>query len=165
MLRCALSSRISRLSVMLWYLLASTNLIFIVLDQVAPATKEVASFDFPCAHHDCGCKSAEQCRIHCCCQMKRQTEDSLCHLPTKRSVKHQEAEQIGRVRISYLSVAQCAGHSQTTVTGVQKLQPHLPITHNVTCARESSSRFPTTDPALFPHLFRNLPDKIPIQTA
>ena len=49
------------------HFVVSTDVGFAALDWLAPAVKSVAVADFPCAEHDCCCKSREECAKHCCC--------------------------------------------------------------------------------------------------
>ena len=116
--------RLGRLGLAAWYALLSTNLLA-GRELIAPLTKRVASIDVPRAHHDCGCKTAEQCRLHCCCHPQitpRSRPTSLCHLPHTQPMT---------VRVSYWSEARCRGHDRNNPLLTQKLDPHLPVTERL----------------------------------
>jgi hypothetical protein len=139
-----------------WYLLASNNLVYVGLDWLAPQTKTIASADFPCAHHDCGCKTAEQCRLHCCCHPQvRQPSASgaMCHLA-------QESPKT--VRVSYLSEAQCRGHHDPAQPSLHKLDPHLPLTAAPLLARAVAHSLSVCRTTVRLGIFADPPDKIPI---
>lgn len=148
--------RYGRLLIALWYLLTSTNLVYAGLDWLLPQTKIVASADFPCAHHDCGCKTAEQCRLHCCChpQVRQQAASgAMCHLA------HESPKT---VRVSYLSEARCKGHPDPAQLSLHKLDPHLPLTPApvLVCALPPT---PLSDTPQHPRSVCRTPsDKIPI---
>lgn len=157
------TSQFGKVALALWYLLASTNLVFVVLDHIIPATKQVASVDFPCAHHDCGCKTAEQCRLQCCCFPKRDPQQELCHLPARHEATPAATQEPVTIKISYLSVAQCAGHGpQTGLPGAQKLQPHLPVRQYVASVQERPVQLPLPVPLVVASVVLDPPDKIPI---
>jgi len=153
--------RFSRLFLAFWYLLASTNVPAFALDQLIPQTKTIASADFPCAHHDCGCKTAEQCRRHCCCHPKREQKPvsgPSCHLKQEKS-----AEPV-TVRVSMLSAARCSGHvPEAGNFSFQKLAPHLPPAA-VSAIRPLDAStllpYPLAEP---PSALAEAPEKIPIQ--
>lgn len=140
-----------------WYLLVSTNLPVFVLDQFVHLTKTVASLDFPCAKHPCGCKTAEQCRLHCCChpQFRQQTAlTAICHLEHKPPMT---------VRVSYLSALRCTGHhpSDSSPT-TQRLDPHLPVAASLVMVAAVSRRYPISEPSVRVSIFASAPDKVPI---
>jgi hypothetical protein len=148
--------RYGRLVLALWYLLSSTNLVSAGLDWLIPQTKTIASADFPCAHHDCGCKTAEQCRHNCCChpQVRHQAANkAMCHLA-------QESPKT--IRVSYLSEARCRGHHDPTQPSVHKLDPHLPLTRSMLLASATVRRHPVRSDTTQLGVFADPPDKIPI---
>ena len=148
--------RYSRLLLAFWYCFASTNLVYAALDWLAPKTKTVVSADFPCAHHTCGCKTAEQCRLHCCCHPQvRQPSASgaMCHLA-------QESPKT--VRISYLSEARCRGHHDPAQPSLHKLDPHLPLTSSALLARGTARPHPIRHDTIRLGVFADPPDTIPI---
>ena len=152
--------RITRWILAGWYLLASTNLPAFALEQLIPQTKTVASADFPCAHHDCGCRTAEQCRLRCCCHPTRRQplpSHALCRLP------HESRPQI--VHVSYWSEAQCKGHSDRNHLLSQRLDPHLPVTATVSMVAEIPETHALSEQPPIRQAFRALPDKIPIEPA
>ncbi len=158
------SLRISRLALALGYLLASTNLPAFALDRLLPQTKTIASADFPCAHHGCGCKTAEQCRLHCCCHPTRQPR-GMCRLHEQRHgpAEHAADRQPTTVKVSLLFVAQCAGHSPASgVLGDQKLEPHLPMASVMIAAAESPRRLAWSASTMDRAAFRDPPDKVPL---
>jgi hypothetical protein len=149
-------SRIGWLVLAGWYTLASTGLVYEALDVIAPQTKTVAAADFLCAHHDCGCKTAEQCRLHCCChpQVRHQaTNGAICHLA------HESPKT---VRISYLAEARCKGHPDPTQPSSHKLDPHLPLTRAMLLASATVRRHPVRSDTTRLSVFATPPDKIPI---
>jgi hypothetical protein len=148
-----------RLIVALWYGLVSTPAA--AVERLIAPTKVVASADFPCARHDCGCRSAEQCRLHCCCRLKstsRLPTGVACHLPRQ---EHEPRE----VRVSYRSALDCSGNATDSAMLAHSLGPHLPVRRVIATAtmpavplsfRESRHPSATTvEP----------PDKIPISSA
>ena len=50
-----------------WYLWLGLGIPFPAPAVVSSAEAAVAPVEFPCAGHDCGCGTAEACRLHCCC--------------------------------------------------------------------------------------------------
>ena len=148
--------RYGRLLIALWYLLTSTNLVYAGLDWLVPQTETVASADFPCAHHDCGCKTAEQRRLHCCCHPQvRQPSASktTCHLA------HESPKT---VRVSYVSEARCKGHHDPAQPSLHKLDPHLPLNASPLLAQAVAHSHPVCDPTVRLGIFADPPDKIPI---
>jgi len=149
--------RIVRCVFAAWYLLASTNLPAFALDQLLPQTKTLVAADFPCAHHDCGCKTAEQCRLRCCCHPKptvKSPSGQSCHLP------HQAPRT---VRVSYLSTRYCeTDQTQPDALTLHKLEPHLPVRPYVALGQESLSQLRLTGPLVVASVFLDPPDKIPI---
>ena len=141
-----------------WYLLASTNLPAFALDQCIPQTKTIASADFPCAHHDCGCKTAEQCRLRCCCHPKpsvQQPVQQLCHLP------HHQPRTI---RISYLSALDCeGGQTHPEALAAHKMDPHLPPSILTTWVSALARWETDQSEDLLTSPFLEAPDKVPIQ--
>jgi hypothetical protein len=158
------ASRISKLALAFWYVLAFTNLPAFALDQLIPQTKTIASANFPCAHHSCGCKTAEQCRLHCCCFPKRQPH-GMCRLHEQRHgpAEHAAGRQPATVKVSLLSVAQCTGHSPASgALGGQKLEPHLPMASVMIAAAESPRRLAWDVSTVSSAVFRDPPDKVPL---
>lgn len=144
-----------RVALSILYLAASTNLVALTLDSVAPRTKVIASPDFPCASHDCGCRTAKQCRLRCCChpKMPQQREGALCHLQHTKPLT---------VHVSHWSEARCRGHHHGDPRSPQKLDAHLPLPNpsRVACA---ISWKPLVSRGTAPHrVFLDPPDKVPI---
>jgi hypothetical protein len=99
--------RVRRASIVLaavLYLLGGTNLALGLLDRIAPLEVAVAHADFRCAHHACGCASAEQCRAHCCCS--GETDEAL---PVEQESSNERA-------VSYVTLARCAGHGDPGIS-------------------------------------------------
>jgi len=153
--------RINRCVLAVWYLLASANLPAFALDQLVPQTKTIAAADFPCAHHDCGCKTAEQCRLHCCCHPKREQKavsGASCHL------KQEQLAEPVTVRVSALSAARCAGHLPESGTlSAQKLAPHLSPETVLAVTPPQASALLLHEPQEPTSATTQVPDKVPIQ--
>ena len=153
-----LKRRLGWLGLAVWYALVSTSLVSAGLDLVTPLNKRVAALDFPCAHHDCGCQIAEQCRSHCCCHPGN-SRQLVCHLPAS----HEATPQHAMGRVSRLSVARCHGHSQDDgVPDSQKLAPHLPVTEGLVRIVERPRRRTANGSAVVASAFRDPPEKIPL---
>jgi hypothetical protein len=81
---------------------------------------QVDSHDYPCAHHQCGCQSREQCLLHCCCKDKHAKHMGHAKPPV------QAAEQ-KPVRASFLAALACRGEEPVaSFTAGRTLGPHLP---------------------------------------
>ena len=140
-----------------WYLLVSTNMAFGLFDWIAPLTKTVTTLDFPCARHDCGCKTAEQCGASCCCfPQTTKPSSNPCHRD------HHEPVGPVTVKTTYLSTANCSGqYPGDSSVGGHALDVHI-------LAAASSVMPPETERALLfehiesPSVLVDPPDKIPI---
>lgn len=143
----------------IWYGLSSTQVVYAVVDSVLPATKTIVSADVPCAHHDCGCQTAEQCRTQCCCFPKVHVA-RVCVLH-KESHVHKEPVT---VKVSYLSALRCRGHGHETASStVSKLGPHLPPSALMPIAFEAPSTHLIVRETGLPRVFQDPPEKIPIE--
>jgi len=77
--------------------------------QAAPAAAE----DYPCAQHRCGCRTREQCLLHCCCKGKH------------GSAVNASAQKPARA--SFLAALACQGKQpEAALTAARILGPHLP---------------------------------------
>jgi len=85
-----------------WYFLASTNGLVGLLDVVAPLTKAVGGAEFPCAHHECACGTANDCATRCCCF---EGSASPAHGETDGKAHAHPAE----VHVSRVIASKCAG--------------------------------------------------------
>jgi hypothetical protein len=135
----------------------ATNFAFFALDWVAPMTKTVFRPDFPCAGHDCGCKTAEQCQTQCCCFPK------VAQKPACPSCTSHESDGPITVRVTYLSAARCSGQiSGDDHTGMKKIDWHLPPVASLTIPQQIPEKvaFPEDDIPL--DVFAVPPDKVPI---
>jgi len=129
-----------------WYLCSAFGAVWDVVEVVKPRMKAVASADFPCAHHGCGCGTAEQCRLHCCCAPRT-------HAYAKPAA----------VRVTRLAVAQCAGHPDTSeVTNVPRLDPHLPVPTATSCANQFVRSPARVTPTPLQRLAADPPEKVPL---
>lgn len=148
--------RCSRLLLAGWYLLVSTSLPAVIVDHVVPLTKQVALLDFPCAHHDCGCKTAEQCRLRCCCHL---TPPAKAQAGTQCALRH---EAPGTVRVSYLSEVRCKGLPDPGHPSLGKLDPHLPPAASNRLVAVAARPHPVQKHIVSRFVFVDPPDKIPI---
>lgn len=125
------------------------------LVRMAAQRTKVVIGDFPCAHHGCGCRTAEQCRRQCCCEERRAAAQrpapaAQCHLPAQRTAA-----------ITVLAAAECGGHSPNdSLFSGRGVGPHLPT------ASPPSQMVPVRLPA--PDYrdsraiaFRDPPDQVP----
>lgn len=142
----------------LWYFGVSTNVIYSVFDSIIPQVKTVASLDFPCASHNCGCQTAEKCRSHCCCfpVAAQSVVESHCKAEPKQ-------ENPITIKVSSFSAAHCDGQSaeDQSLAG-QGVAPHLlssPI--SIAMHLKPANGFLVNDltPA---SVYAGLPDKVPI---
>ncbi len=130
-------ARCGRIVLALCYFFASTDVAWATLDRVAPLTKTIVEPDFPCARHDCGCRTAEQCLAHCCCEPKPQLSShcaSHTESDSSASAKDEPDEsadavldqRASTVRVSWLAAAACAGHAPgRAASDTRSLDPHL----------------------------------------
>jgi hypothetical protein len=116
-----------------WYLLTSLP---------AESLAMAAQIDFPCAHHSCGCKSAQQCLLRCCCFPK--------------TGKHRTAAE------SAWSIALCGTGAQPDATGASGLGPHLPLPVLLAHAVEAAARMHPPARAAQSFLYVRCLEKIPI---
>ena len=140
------------------YLFSATNIIYIALDWVAPLVKVVYSTDFPCAAHDCGCKTAEQCLSNCCCV-------STGHmLSAQRSSPEDHcAKKPITVEVTYISAAQCSGHHLGNHNvSFQKTGPHLCVRASFVMPLSRTDYELVENDFTPPLVFVDSPDKIPI---
>jgi hypothetical protein len=88
----------------LWYLLFSTNAVFLALDWIAPPAKPTAEADSLCANQGCGC-DAEQCAVRCCCfpELSEQLD------PASSDSTGKQRGESSVSKASYLSAAACSG--------------------------------------------------------
>ena len=135
-----------------WYLLVATNGIYVAFDWIAPVSKTVLKPDLPCAYHDCGCETAEQCRSRCCCYPKTVEEDER---PSR--------EGPVTVRVSYLSAAQCSGqHPDSSHVGNNKIDSRLPLAASFRAPPLVAEETLTLNESTPPSAFADLPFKVPI---
>ncbi len=73
--------------------------------------------DFPCAHHQCACKNALQCKLKCCCFKKGFGAPENGH-------ENQIARNVGDC---WLAVDRCDSHQQDAFTSAPKFEPHVPL--------------------------------------
>lgn len=144
--------------VAVWCGLVSTNVVAVGVDLAVPLTKRVASLDFPCASHACGCRTVEQCRRHCCCHppaRRTSATGTMCHLA-------QESPRAETVRVSALVAARCQGHPDPAQPSLHRLDPHLPLTNTTLPARAVAGRHVTPQEINRVAVRSDPPDKIPI---
>ncbi len=79
--------------------------------QSAP---QAAAEDYPCAkHRSCGCRTREQCLLHCCCKGQHGS--------------HVKASAQQPSRVSFLAALACQGKQpEAALTVGRILGPHLP---------------------------------------
>jgi hypothetical protein len=71
---------IAALSMVLCYLLASTQLAFPIKEWIeAKSETPVQAEAFACALHKCACQNALQCKVRCCCFPKASAEHGHHH--------------------------------------------------------------------------------------
>lgn len=134
-------------------MITATPAVALAFDLAAPATKLVTRGDFPCVFHECGCKTAEQCALRCCCRPQR--------VQPKRSCQLSHDEQPVRVRISVLTAEACRGHHRDGRLAAHAIDPHLPL--------ESPARIPASrdaasalhEPPLQQLAWLDPPDQVP----
>ncbi len=150
--------RFRYLIIAVWYALSATPAPVVSFDLIAPRTKLVAQADFPCAHHDCACRTAEQCRLRCCCfpETQRTPRQAASHL------EDQQTQPI-EVRISALSEAHCRGDGQETgYTLTSRLLPHLPLAEPDHIDSEPAVNLAFCFAASRVYVSLDPPDKVPI---
>ena len=137
-----------------WYGIAGSNVAYPILDRIASQGIKTVAADFPCARHACGCRTAEQCRLHCCCR------DMPGAQPRAIS---QSARPLGTIRIRYLAALACSGGGQSPhAVSLQRFEPNLPGASLTRLASVPLYRA-TLDPSLpTASAFRDAPDKVPI---
>lgn len=148
--------RYERLVIAAWYLLASTNLVVAGAGWLRPQRATMASEEFPCAHHACGCRTAEQCRLYCCCHppTRRQTAPlSTC------SLTHESPKPL---RVNALLAARCQGHPDPVQPSLHRLDPHLPVARSTLLARAVEGRLFVDQPIDHFAVRSDPPDKVPI---
>jgi hypothetical protein len=128
-----------------WYALSTTGIIFAAFDLVVSLAKTVTE-SFPCADHDCGCRTAEQCRTRCCC-FPKETKGETCRSCSKR------------VRVTLLSTARCAGGDKSTVD--TRVPPHIAPASDVWLDMNDWSFSKTVDITPASPVHSSPPDKIP----
>jgi len=169
-LRCA------HAALALCYCFASTDAAWATLDRVAPLTKTIIEPDFPCARHNCGCRTAEQCLAHCCCEPEPKPQlsghcashaESVATTASKQESSALISDAMEQrpltVRVSWLAAAECAGHaSDRAMSGARSLDPHLLLAAAVPMLpRSSESLVPSCSSA--PASPSSSPvDKVPI---
>lgn len=139
------------------YLIFSTGIAFIVLDKILPQTKTLTDTSFPCAYHDCGCKTAEQCRTNCCCFPK----------PFKQVTSTSQSDRWKQngsttIDISYLSTIRCSGNYPDYTILTKKINQYIPSTipsvEHINII-DMLTVFQDTIPC---SIFQEPPDKVPI---
>jgi hypothetical protein len=145
-------SRVRRASVALLaltYVLGGTQLALGLLDRVSPLEVATSREEFRCAHHACGCSTAEQCRSHCCCSGEADAADAP--LPS------------GERTISYVALARCAGHDAPAASpgGGPEYQSLPGAVVPVPRAREGRTRFVIRN-LHAPSALERPPTKVPI---
>ena len=148
--------RYGRRVIAVWYLLASTNLVVAGAEWLRPQRTAMASEDFPCAHHACGCKTAEHCRLHCC-----------CHPPTRRQAAPSSTcslayESPKTVRVNALLAARCQGHPDPAQPSLHRLDPHLPLARSTLLVRAVEGCFFVHQQIDHLAVRSDPPDKVPI---
>jgi hypothetical protein len=131
-----------------WYATAATGLLFPLLDRLAPITK-IAKGDFPCATHDCGCATAEQCRTQCCCFPNEPSPEGCpsCH-------------EEKAVAVTYLSALKCSGSTDHGTAPI-KLGDHLAgLAYSLIILRAQPGHVRFDVPSATPH--PAVSDKVPI---
>jgi hypothetical protein len=139
----------------IWYVVVSSMAFGFAIDRMGSAIKEVAALNFPCARHDCGCTTVEECRKRCSCHPSLVPVESSNHC-------HEGPTLPVAVRVSYWSKARCQGHQALDASSLLKLDPHafesqyaghMQMVAIGMVVEVPDSHYP-------PH--RRLPDKIPI---
>lgn len=144
--------------VSIWYLVTATSFIYTALDWVSPLEKVVSNANFPCADHDCGCKTAEQCLSNCCC-------DSTGYMPSaqRSSPENHCAKKPITVKVTSISTAQCSGHhSGNHSVSFQRTGPHLLVQLPSVMPLSFTGRALIENNFIHPLVFVDSPDKIPI---
>ncbi len=147
------------------YLLASASPVVGALESVAPRTKLVRVADFPCAHHGCGCETAEQCRLRCCCHppaARQPATPPMAGWGSPRPRHRLAHEPHETVPVSALSEARCQGHRDEASPSAWKLAPHLPPGASSLRACISVRRATFAQARGVPVVFPDPPDTIPI---
>ncbi len=150
--------RAMRLLLAAWYLAAATGAVPVLLDGLMPQTKVMAGADFPCARYACGRRTAEQCRLHCCCVPKRAAAGTyaLAH------AAHTDALPRA-VPVMRLVAAQCSGHtSDGAIAGSDRLIPHLPVAVWLAPSSLTVRRFSPERPAAHDLVFADPPETVPL---
>ena len=144
--------------VVLWYALLQSQATFVLVDYLFPRTKQVTAQAFPCAGHDCGCVTADQCAEACCCfpAVVRTPVDTCCG-GEESTVPSSET-----IPISFLSELACSGGMPMeglVVTGFDPAQ--LPYVDEVWYFKGVGFVF--NQKGLAPlFIFYDVPDKVPI---
>jgi len=142
------------------YLLAVTPWLSVGAGLAHAAPAGLHEADFPCAHHRCGCKSAEDCRTHCCCLSRRSGPKRTMVCPLDREHAHARPNAV-----SYFAAMRCAGHAPAAqLPGSVTLDPHLPqlVDHQSTALTLRDA--PRASPAcVAPHVVRRI-EHVPISS-
>jgi hypothetical protein len=106
-----------------WYLLFPSGTLYALVEKSIPLTKTVENADFPCADHDCGCKTLEQYQNQCCCTKRTDSANT-------NVFSENDARTVSRtVNMSFLSAFQCSTRNpQGAYSGSSKPNPHLLVT-------------------------------------
>lgn len=125
-------------------LVLGTMILAVPLAAFAQTVRESVSLeteeDHPCRYHQCMCKDAEFCRLHCCCFGKDKSAGSAVEFKWVR----------------------CSGQSPS-----DSLNPLSPVDLHTAPRRILAHLIPVLEPIAGCHLrkahsLRSLPDKIPI---
>ncbi|UCF80131.1 MAG: hypothetical protein JSV08_06315 [Acidobacteriota bacterium] len=139
----------------LWYLLFSTNAVFLAFDWIAPPAKPTAEAGSLCANLGCGC-DAEQCAVQCCCfpELSKPSD------PAPSDGTGKQRSEPGVSKASYLSAAACSGQLDGAASGKKN--------YSHTLAAVSFLVFlPDTEKLIFPeentlpYVFADPIDKVP----
>lgn len=139
------------------YFVIATNFIYIALDWIAPLAKVVSNSDFPCAGHDCGCMTADQCLSNCCCVPSGNNQ-----MVRRSSPENHCAKKPVTVKVTYISSAQCSGHYGKHNVSFQRTGPHLLVQLPSVMPLPFTGRAFIRNGLTPPTVFVDSPDKIPI---
>lgn len=151
--------RFSTLMFAICYLVVFTDVVFIALDKITPQTKTVTDTSFPCAYHDCNCKTAEQCRTHCCC-FPKSPKPTVCSFHQK----HHEQNVGVTIAVSYLSAAKCVGNFPDDSIINKNIDQYIPSDVSSMKPLHAIGIFPIFEETIPTSVFKDHPDKIPIQS-
>ena len=135
-----------------WYAFAATGLLFEFLDLAAPRYKVVGTADFPCAHHDCQCRTAEECRNDCCCFPKEMDSAPPCASCPSESRD---------VQVTHLSSTACRGGAGDPAAQA-KLKVHVPSGARLATFESVVAWLDESSCRPHPPVHASPPDKIPI---